>query len=96
MLGESLRIIAPQAGLGLRLRLCLDDDLIDLPWEFLYRRDVEAPAARGGFLLLDGRISLVREPPSLVAAPRRDRSHAARTVCRRAVRRRFGHVGREY
>ena len=26
--------------LGLRLRLCLDDDLIDLPWEFLYRPDV--------------------------------------------------------
>ena len=66
MLGESLQIIAPQAGLGLRLRLCLDDDLIDLPWEFLYRRDVEAPAARSGFLLLDGRISLVREPPVLV------------------------------
>ena len=69
MLGESLRIIAPQEGLGLRLRVCLDDDLIDLPWEFLYRRDVEAPTARGGFLLLDGRISLVREPPSLVGAP---------------------------
>ncbi len=32
-LGASLRKIAPQAGLGLRLRLCLDDDLIDLPWE---------------------------------------------------------------
>ena len=42
LLGESLRIIVPQATLGLRLRLCLDDDLIDLPWEFLYRRDVEA------------------------------------------------------
>ena len=68
LLGESLRIIAPQAALGLRLRLCLDDDLIDLPWELLYRRDIEAPAARSGFLLLDGRISLVREPPSLVAA----------------------------
>ena len=40
MLGESLQIIAPQPGLGLRLRLCLDDDLIDLPWEYLYRRDV--------------------------------------------------------
>ena len=69
MLCESLRIIAPQEGLGLRLRVCLDDDLIDLPWEFLYRRDVEAADARGGFLLLDARISLVREPPSLVAAP---------------------------
>jgi hypothetical protein len=68
LLGESLRIIAPQAALGLRLRLCLDDDLIDLPWELLYRRDIEAPAARSSFLLLDGRVSLVREPPSLVAA----------------------------
>lgn len=68
LLCESLRIIAPQAGLGLRLRLCLDDDLIDLPWELLYRRDIEAPAARSGFLLLDGRVSLVREPPSLIAA----------------------------
>jgi hypothetical protein len=67
LLCESLRIIAPQAALGLRLRLCLDDDLIDLPWELLYRRDIEAPAARSGFLLLDGRVSLVREPPSLVA-----------------------------
>jgi len=68
LLGESLRIIASQAALGLRLRLCLDDDLIDLPWELLYRRDIEASAARSGFLLLDGRISLVREPPSLIAA----------------------------
>lgn len=68
LLGESLRIIAPQTALGLRLRLCLDDDLIDLPWELLYRRDIEAPEARSGFLLLDGRVSLVREPPSLIAA----------------------------
>lgn len=64
LLGESLRTIAPRSELGLRLRLCLDDDLIDLPWEYLYRPDVSAPAARGGFLLMDGRISLVREPPS--------------------------------
>ena len=68
LLCESLRILAPQPALGLRLRLCLDDDLIDLPWELLYRRDIEASAARSGFLLLDGRVSLVREPPSLVAA----------------------------
>ena len=68
LLCESLRIIAAQPALGLRLRLCLDDDLIDLPWELLYRRDIEAPAARSGFLLLDGRVSLVREPPSLFAA----------------------------
>lgn len=67
LLGESLRIVAPDRSLGLRLRLCLDDDLIDLPWEFLYRRDVDAPAAHSGFLLTDGRISLVREPPSVAS-----------------------------
>jgi len=66
-LSESLVTIAPQASLGLRVRLCLDDDLIDLPWEYLYRPDVEAEAAQSGFLLMDGRVSLVREPASLVA-----------------------------
>lgn len=69
LLGESLQLVAPQAGLALRLRLCFDDDLIDLPWEFLYRPDVEALGSRTGFLLMDGRVSLVREPPSIVAAP---------------------------
>ena len=67
LLGESLRIVAPNPDLGLRLRLCLDEDLIDLPWEFLYRRDVDAESAWSGFLLMDGRISLVREPPSIVS-----------------------------
>ena len=66
LLGESLAGIAARPDLGLRLRLCLDDDLIDLPWEFLYRPDVEAPAAQSGFLLTDGRISITREPPSIV------------------------------
>jgi hypothetical protein len=69
LLGESLRRIAPNPSLGLRLRLCLDDDLIDLPWEYLYRPDVDAPAAHSGFLLTDGRISLVREPASVVSTP---------------------------
>jgi hypothetical protein len=66
LLGESLAGIGSRRELGLRLRLCLDDDLIDLPWEFLYRPDVDAPAAQSGFLLTDGRISLTREPPSIV------------------------------
>ena len=66
LLGESLAAIGSTPGLGLRLRLCLDDDLIDLPWEFLYRPDVTAPAAQSGFFLTDGRISLTREPPSIV------------------------------
>jgi hypothetical protein len=69
LFAESLRAIAGRKDIGLRLRLCLDDDLIDLPWEFLYRPDVQAPAARSGFLLLDGRISLVREPPLVLGAP---------------------------
>ena len=64
---ESLAAIARHPDLGLRIRLCLDEDLIDLPWEFLYRPDVDAPAAQSGFLLTDARISLTREPPSLVA-----------------------------
>ena len=68
LLGESLAGIGTQPELGLRVRLCLDDDLIDLPWEFLYRPDVDAPAAQSGFLLTDGRISLTREPPSIVGA----------------------------
>ncbi len=67
LFGETLRLIVPKHELGLRLRLCLDEDLIDLPWEFLYRPDVGASAAHSGFLLTDGRISLVREPPTLVS-----------------------------
>jgi hypothetical protein len=48
---------------GLRLRLCLDGSLIDLPWEYLYRPDVSPDSGTlGGFLCLDPRISLVREP----------------------------------
>ena len=69
LLGESLAGIGARRDLGLRIRLCLDEDLIDLPWEFLYRPDVEAPAAQSGFLLTDGRISLTREPPSIAGMP---------------------------
>jgi hypothetical protein len=78
LLGQSLGIIAAHRNLGLRLRLCLDDDLIDLPWEFLYRPDVEERAAQSGFLLTDGRISLTREPPSVVSLhPSTDRTQRA-------------------
>jgi hypothetical protein len=52
-------------GDGLRIRLCLDESLIDLPWEYLYRPDAPDSATLGGFLLLDPRISLVREAPNL-------------------------------
>jgi hypothetical protein len=46
---------------GLRVRLCLDPNLIDLPWEFLYRPDVDGEPHTRGFLALDPRVSLVRE-----------------------------------
>lgn len=54
---------------GLRLRLCLDNSLIDLPWEFLYRPDMHAgekpdQKALSGFLALHPRISFVRLSPT--------------------------------
>ena len=69
LLSESMMLIAPAPDLGLRLRLCLDEDLIDLPWEFLYRPDSDSGSSLGGFLLTDDRISLVREPASVTAVP---------------------------
>ena len=48
---------------GLRLRLCLDEDLIDAPWEFLHRPDALDDELMDGFLVLHHRVSLVREPP---------------------------------
>jgi hypothetical protein len=37
--------------------------LIDLPWEFLYRPDAPARQPLAGFLVLNPRISVVREAP---------------------------------
>jgi hypothetical protein len=48
---------------GLRIRLCLDASLSDLPWEYLILPDTASLKSPGGFLALDDRISLVREPP---------------------------------
>jgi hypothetical protein len=64
-----------QAGQGLRLRLCLDAGLIDLPWEFLYRPDLVDDESLAGFLVLDPRVSLVREAPlqSWIFRPSGDR-----------------------
>lgn len=67
LLLSSLQSLAP--GEMLRLRLCLDAALVDLPWEFLYRPDVEEAAAMTGFLLFDHRISLVREAPAFERGP---------------------------
>lgn len=47
---------------GLRIRLCLDDGLMDFPWELLYRPDQD-DSALSGFLVLDPQISFVREAP---------------------------------
>ncbi len=70
MLTRALDRLEPDQ--GLRLRLCLDDSLVDLPWEFLYRPDVKR-GRWGGFLALDRRISLVREAPRSVRVPRPSR-----------------------
>jgi hypothetical protein len=51
--------IAPED--GLRLRLCLDESLVDPPWEFLYRVDTANQESLAGSFALDYRISLVRE-----------------------------------
>jgi hypothetical protein len=69
MLLESIRSSAQRPDVGLRLRLCLDDELIDLPWECLYRSDLPGAAKAAGFYLADGDISLVREPASLPFGP---------------------------
>jgi len=55
LLMKSLTCVGPDD--GLRVRLCLDVTLSDLPWEYLSLPSV------GGFLALDARLSLVREPP---------------------------------
>lgn len=68
LFGDTLRALGVLPGTGVRLRLCLAEELIDLPWEYLYRPDVDAAESpRSGFLLMDERLSLVREPPTLLA-----------------------------
>ncbi len=62
LLVRSLERLLP--GDGLRLRLCLEQTLSDIPWEFLYRPDMTDSDALAGFLVLDPRISLVREAPT--------------------------------
>jgi hypothetical protein len=69
MLLESIRFAAQRTDVGLRLRLCLDEELIDLPWECLYRADTPGGAVAAGFYLADGDLSLVREPASVPFAP---------------------------
>jgi CHAT domain-containing protein len=65
LLAESLATVR---GKGLRVRLALDESLIDLPWEYVYRPDRLDAEGVSGFLLYDPTISLVR----LAANPRVD------------------------
>lgn len=71
LLVRSLEHIQPPD--GLRLRLCLDESLVDLPWEMLYRPD-EQQNSLAGFLVLDPRISLVREAPIFQEPPQLSRT----------------------
>ena len=45
---------------GLRLRLRLDDALVDFPWEYVYIQETRGENVSSGFLALDPRISIVR------------------------------------
>lgn len=62
LLTHSLERIAPED--GIRLRLCLDEALMDFPWEFLYRPGISRLESLAEFLVLDARISLVRGAPT--------------------------------
>jgi len=57
----SLQVVNKNSCTGLRIRLSLDPDLMDLPWEYLYRPDSEEANPVSGFLMLDPSISIVRE-----------------------------------
>ncbi len=75
LLIRSLERISPDD--GLRIRLCLDSALVDLPWECLYRPEATGQDTAAGFLALDSRISLVREAPGRSAgtSPTRRKQH---------------------
>lgn len=61
LLAESLAAVVRTPDRGLRIRLALDESLIDLPWEYIYRPDHLDSEGVSGFLLLDPRISMLRE-----------------------------------
>lgn len=62
LLKRSLEKVAPED--GLRVRLCLDEALTDFNWELMYRPDVTGTDSLAGFLVLDPRVSIVREAPT--------------------------------
>jgi hypothetical protein len=57
---ESLSVLAAKPNQGLRIRLVMDEPLMDLPWEYVYRPDRLENDGLSGFVLLDPLISMVR------------------------------------
>jgi hypothetical protein len=51
---------------GLRLRLCLDPALADIPWEFVRDPRAAGRSEMSGFLALEPRVSIVRDAPRAV------------------------------
>ena len=61
LFAESLGKVVGRPNTGLRIRLDMDASLVDLPWEYVRRRDREDVGLMSGFLLLDPSISMVRQ-----------------------------------
>ena len=55
-------------GEGLRLRLRLEEELVALPWEYMYIQDTHGERTLSGFLALNPRISIVRHEPLEIPA----------------------------
>jgi hypothetical protein len=61
LFAESLGKVVGRPNTGLRIRLDMDASLVDLPWEYVRRRDREGAGLMSGFLLLDPSLSMVRQ-----------------------------------
>ncbi len=76
---ESLAEVTRRSDGGLRVRLALDSSLVDLPWEYLHRPDRPASDGISAFLLLDPKVSLVRQSadPAIALTPIEGRQRLA-------------------
>jgi hypothetical protein len=68
---ESLGKVVGRPNTALRIRLDMDASLVDLPWEYVRRRDREGAGLMSGFLLLDPSISMIRQrsDPNIAIEP---------------------------